>query len=358
VLARAEQLAKASAIGDAWRATIPELQDAQWLVDTLRSESEPPKRWPIIVTFLVTAIAMTVLLGTPHSISVLVRATTADIAFSLPARSRVSGELYLIPSEIPVSALAFSGTVTSLPAGALNSEGTIEASDWKNFRIEHVYLDAPPAQTPVVTLKAEAPNAVRLCVEGGDLYVDFAGTNVKGGQANDAETQVHIAGASNLKHPTQEKPQACVQWAGGASETVSLLANLPANDLHVSGSELVVPGENDHGDVFPVSLKSAQVTYPKAPGLKQAFERYERLGLKDFHGSLQSVSLSKGTLDVRAFGTVSRSMRSSGFAERDITPSRLALLRAQYGELWVAWGLLLYLVGLVTAFLKWRGVDV
>jgi hypothetical protein len=51
-------------------------------------------------------------------------------------------------------------------------------------------------------------------------------------------------------------------------------------------------------------------------------------------------------------------MRSSGFAERDITPSRLALLRAQYGELWVAWGLLLYLVGLVTAFLKWRGVDV
>ena len=42
VLARAEQLAKASAIGDAWRATIPELQDAQWLVDTLRSESAGP----------------------------------------------------------------------------------------------------------------------------------------------------------------------------------------------------------------------------------------------------------------------------------------------------------------------------
>ena len=358
VLARAEQLAKAGATDGAWRANIPELQDAQWLVDTLKCEKDPPKRWPIILTFLVTAVTMTLLLGTPHSIAVLVRASTADIAFSLPARSPASGEIYLIPTEIPINALAFSGMVTSLPAGALNSEGTLEAADWKNLRIEHVYLQAPPNESPMVTLKAEAPNTVRLCVEGGDLYVDFAGANSKGGQGNDAETQVHIAGESSPKHTIQERPQACAQWAGSSADGVSLFANLPANNLHVSGSELVVAGENDRGDVFPVSLKSAQLTFPNAPGLKQTFERYERLGLKDFHGSLQSVFLSKGVLEVRAFGTVSRAMRSSGFAERDITPSRLALLRAQYGELWFAWGLLLYLVGLVTAFLKWRGVDV
>ncbi len=116
-------------------------------------------------------------------------------------------------------------------------------------------------------------------------------------------------------------------------------------------------GEDDRSDVFPSALKSAQLTFPKAPGLKQTFERDERLGLKDFRGWLRNVALSKGLLEVRSIGDVSRVTRSYGYVERDITPSRLAVLRARYSEVWFVWGLLLYLVGLVTAFLKWRGVE-
>lgn len=357
VSARAEELAKTACSADdsAWRARIPELQDAQWLTETLRGERPTTRRWPIVAIFALTAVILTVLLGTPCVIPVSIRATTSDVAFAPTATT--SGDVYLISAEIPISTLDFYGVFSSIPPGVTKADGAFPATDWRNLRIEHVYLQPEPKETPKVTFTAKTPNSVRLCVERGELSLDIAGAKIDGAQATDRELQVHLAPEPQPKNEPKESREACVDWESTSSGALSILSNLPVKDLHVSGSELVVAGENDRSDVFPGALKSAQLTFPKAPGLKVTFEREEWLGLKDFSGLLKGLSLSKGLLEVHADGNAARVTRSTGVAERDITPSRLALLRARYSELWFAWGLLIYLAGLVTAFLKWRGVD-
>jgi hypothetical protein len=357
VLAAAEVLAATveSAEDSSWREKIPELQDTQWLADIL--EREPPRRqrWPLIAIFVITAVALLWLLDPPGSIPVLIRATTTDIAFA-PLASTASSDIYLIPAEMSVNSLELYGLLTSIPPGSTKSDGVFATPEWRNSRIEHVYLVMRPDQIPKVTLEAQASNGVRLCAEGGDLYIDFAGNRGNDAYANDEEIQLHLA-PYPTRNTGKENDEVCVRWESGSADAATILSNLSVTDLHVSGTELVVAGEDDRSDVFPSALKSAQLTFPKAPGLKQTFERDERLGLKDFRGRLRSVALSKGSLEVRSIGDVSRVTRSYGFVERDITPSRLAVLRARYSEVWFAWGLLLYLIGLVTAFFKWRGVE-
>jgi hypothetical protein len=58
VLAAAKVLAATmeSADDSSWGERIPELQDAQWLADTLKGETPPRQRWPLIAIFVITAL--------------------------------------------------------------------------------------------------------------------------------------------------------------------------------------------------------------------------------------------------------------------------------------------------------------
>lgn len=357
VLAETEELAtRVEPTNDhSWHRKIPELQHTQWVADILTGEPPRQRRWPMIAIFAFTAVALLWLLGKPSSTPVLVRASTTEIAFT-PLASALTSDIYLIPAEIRVNSLELYGLVTSVPPGSTTSDGVFGMPGWRNPRIERVYLETRPPQIPKVTLQAQVSNGVRLCAEGSDLYIDFAGTRANDANANDQEIQLHLTHYPSKKSG-QESDEICVRWESTSADAATIVSNLSVTNLHVSGTEVVVAGEDDRSDVFPSTLKSAQVTFPKTPGLKQTFERDERLGLRDFRGQLRNVALSKALLEVRSIGNVSRVTRSYGVVERNITPSRLAELRARYSEVWFAWGLLLYLLGLVTAFLKWRGIE-
>lgn len=357
VSAQAERLANDEVAGAEPRPwSIDDLKDARWLADVLKDEKWRKKRWPIITIFAVTALILTILLSHPSLTAVVIQATTADVVFELSAPSKSDSDVYLIPQELPVSTIDFFGQIALVPSSNLRPDGTFLASEWQNLRIDHVYVDPWPSQTPKVTVRVEAPDTVRICVSRSDLFVDVAGARV-GDVQGDREIQVHVAPPIRNEVAPGATSDPCARWKSRTSERLAILSNLPVEDLHVSGSELVVAGENDRSEVFPSALQSAKLTFPEAPGLKYSFERDERLGLTRFRGRLVAVSLSKGFLDLRAIGSAARVTRSSSLAERNILPSRLALLRAKYSELWFAWGLLLYLVGLFTAFLKWKGVD-
>jgi hypothetical protein len=350
----AERFAKAaeSSEGSSRHVSLSEIKDFHWLSDILRPKQTARKRWPLVLIFCITALALTFLLASPSSINVLIRATTTEVAFG----SNESADIYLVPSEISVNAVQFYGTLTSVPSGAMNADGTFVSSEWKNLRIEHIYVHLRPNEVPTMTLRTESPQTVLLCVEHGDLYVDVAGAKM-GDASGDNEVAVHAVSGSQVANATKERAEACARWEATSRDSLTILSNLPVTDLHVSGSEAVVAGENDRTTIFPTALKSARLTFPEAPGLKYAFEGDERIGLTKFRGQVASVSLSKGFLEVRASGTADRVTRSSDQAERSVVPSRLAILRTRYSELWFAWGTLLYLIGLVTAFLKWRGVE-
>ncbi len=355
VSAHVERLAKAElacAVSRPW--SIDDLKDARWLAEVLKDEKWRKKRWPIVTIFAVTALILTILLSHPSQTAVAVQATTGDVAFELPAPSKSYTDIYLLSHVLPVDAIDFFGQIALVPSSDLGSHGTFQASEWQNLRIDHVYINPWPNQRPKVTVKAEGSNNVRICASRSDLFVDVAGARV-GDKRGDREIQVRVTTLIRSQVLPAETSEPCVRWKSRTSERLVLLSNLPVEELHVSGSELVVAGENDRSEVFPSALQSAQLTFPEAPGLKYSFERDERLGLTRFRGRLAAVSLLKGFLDLRAIGSAARVTRD--LAERNILPSRLALLRARYSELWFAWGLLLYLVGLFAAFLKWKGID-
>jgi hypothetical protein len=350
----AERFAKTaeSFDGSSRHVSLSEIKDFHWLSDILRSKQATRKRWPLVLIFCITALALTFLLVSPPSINVLIQAKTMDVAFG----SDASTDIYLVPSEISVNALQFYGTLTSAPSGLVNADGTFLASEWKNLRIEHIYVHRRPNEVLTITLRTELPQSVLLCVEHGDLYVDVAGAKT-GDAGGDSEIAVHAVSGNQAANTAKERDEACARWQTTFGDSRTLLSNLPVTDLHVSGSDAVVAGENDRTTIFPTALKSARLTFPEAPGLKYVSEGDERLGLTKFRGQVANVSLSKGFFEVRASGTADRVTRSSDQAERSVVPSRLAILRTRYSELWFAWGTLLYLVGLVTASLKWRGVE-
>ncbi len=194
VLAAAEALAATleSAEDNSWREKISELQDAQWLADTLKGVTPSRQRWHLIAIFVITAVALLWLLGAPASIPVLVRATTTEIAFT-PLVSTASSDIYLIPAEMPVNSQELYGLVTSVPPGSTKSDGVFAAPEWRNPRIERVYLVIRPGQIPKVTLEAQTSSGVRLCAESGDFYIDFAGTRGNEANVNDQQIQLHLA---------------------------------------------------------------------------------------------------------------------------------------------------------------------
>lgn len=356
VLSRTEEFARRAAGEEANqsnRETLADLKDLQWLYDALKAEAPAPKRWPLVAAFCFTALVLTILLLAPCSVGVLLRASTLALSFEIPSATQPSSDVQLIPSEIAARSITLAGSISSVPTGQVaavgSSGGTFSATDWDTLRVEQVYLRAPSNTSPTIRLVAESRDVVRLCVQGADIFMDVAGTKAGEVPASDKEVQVHLS---------SPKGEECVslELASG-SDVPAILVNVPVGNLHVSGTEARVAGDDDRGDIFPSALKSAQLAFPGAPGLKYSFQHDERLGLTAFFGRLHDVSFAKGALDVYATGMAAKVTRSTGGAERSIVPSRLALLRARYSDLWFAWGLLLYLVGLLAAFLKWRGTE-
>jgi hypothetical protein len=356
--ANTERLAKAAEPSEcrAEPVSLSELKDIHWLADTLQAEQKPPNRWPLILIFGVTALVLSFLLTRPSTIAIVLHATTAEVAFGLSPGSELQNDVYLISKQLPITTLELFGSARAIPSTDVNLDSAVLATEWTDLRFEHVYLRVAPKKVPKLTLTAEAPSGVRLCIQDSELFLDLAGTKTTDSQG-DREFQIRVSPVAHASNAPATNSEACVRWESASRDALTVLSNLPISDLHVSGSDVRVAGENERADIFPTALKSARLIFPEAPGLRQVFDADERLGLTNFVGRLTSLSLSKGFLEVSANGRADSATKSSGLVEKSIVPSRLTIYKARYSELWFAWGLLLYLVGLVTAFLKWRGVD-
>ncbi len=340
--------------------SIPKLRDLQWLVDALRVEKSVSKHWPIMLIFCLTALCISILLDAPRHVSVVATATTSEVSFDYANSGNLSRDFQLIPNEIEIQNLELTGAMSSLPANVAKAQGQSSAefpeSAWKNLRIEQVYIQALPNSTATVKLQAVAPNGVRLCVNHAGLHVHAAGTKVGDSPQTSIDTEIQLKSSTQPDRSQGVGDEVCAEWQGtGSGEQLPLFANVPVGNLHISGSAVRVAGDDQRGDVFPSAIKSAKLTFSEIPGLKYAFDKDERLGFVDFKGQIRRLAVSKGLFELRATGQARSITRSLGGPEISIMPSRLTVLRAQYSEIWFAWGLLLYLVGLVSAFLAWRG---
>src|SRR5207248_164120 len=98
------------------------------------------------------------------SIVLALRARTAESVFDLVTASQPAADVYLISQEVPIGSLEFAGQIAFAPSQNLKPDQTFSASEWQNLRIEQVYVEPWPKQAARIAMKAEAPNAVRLCV--------------------------------------------------------------------------------------------------------------------------------------------------------------------------------------------------
>jgi hypothetical protein len=189
--------------------------------------------------------------------------------------------------------------------------------------------------------------------------LDLRATQALPTGAAEQAMQVHVSPLVVTQNTTQSTLQACALLESQApAKRVSIVANLQIANLNVNGAGYRIAGVEDRADIFPSVLKTAKVSFQEAPGTRSSLESEQRLGLAKFSGQVRRVVWVNEQLQIEAAGTVNRITRAIGQTEQSLMPSRLNILRAKYSEVWFAWGLLLYILGVITALLKWHGYDV
>lgn len=336
------------------------LRDMDWLADRVSPRGDGKKRWPAVLIVIITAALLAFLLGTPSSSGVAIDAVTRSVQFQLP-RVGEGGEFASVLGRLSGESLVLEGTAQLVPKSAPMKvearSATLSVPAGSALTITQFYLTHDGGKEPsALTLISESDRRLRICASNAKLSLDIQVPDAA--QADGLRNfQAHVSAVM----PTGRKAAspACVVLETSAAVTrEQLMGNMRIALLNVNGPAYRAQGQDDQADLFPSELKSAKVSFLDAPGTRAQIDEEHRLNLTAFQGQLRRVYWVKDRLQVQANGTVDLVTRSIGATQQDLMPKRLTLLRTKYSDLWVAWGLLLYLLGLGLSLLKWYGAKV
>ena len=321
------------------------------------TSARTPPRWPPVAIFIVTALLLAYLLGKPDTAAIAFDVSTRALDANLAAGSSQAEYLPFSTARIPVRSVFVEGVVSSLPADApmaRSASGASMTSDqWKVLVVEELHVSAPAGTDARLNVTTDA-GSLRVCASS-QLTVQTRGIRSAGSEPElavvlNVSPPVRITGAGK-----RVPGQACVTLTLDEASAFSLTTQLPVREVSVSGPAAVPQGTDPLAVVFPTALVSGKLTFPEVPSTQYKFGPDERLGLVGAQGMLRKVDWKKDQLVLSFRGSATDVTRSTGQLEQKLIPSRLSHLRSSQSDVILAWGVLLYLFGLVLSLYKWIG---
>jgi hypothetical protein len=318
----------------------------------------PPRRrrWPVIMTLVVTLLLVSFLFfDRMKSADVEMDLKVSEVAFRLARPHRLWDLMSVTSLGVSgVGEIELPASIGQAAAGKRDGGFRLATeSDGKRFGAANLAPLELPTGTRVRLQKTSISRQYRLSLQADNIAIRV-----------DADGRVTIS-APGLppSHFDFAVPQAISSHTGHDEVEVDLtvahsidakfLAEVPINELSVARVE--ESSNSAQSFARHVSNIISGSVYFETLGTEAKLRPAEEIRLDSAVGEIRNIVLEDNGIAVSFHGRVAG--MTIGFEEgRSIMPTRLEWLRAQHG-LPLLWGTALYLFSMITAALRWWGVN-